>query len=209
MKTFVLLLVGLFLTTNSYAVPDVRSKVVELHMVFKDKPAEKTRFRQEQFANRGVCSGFFVDATGDILTARHCTENLQELTIVTSDGREYIGTLTNQAQQQDLALVHIDALNTPSFKVAMNVAVGETVYAYGSPLGLTGTLTTGTVAKIAGDLTYMNLTVLPGNSGCPVFDGEGNVVGVMTGGFVVMSGMTDLTIAQGIYSMVYFLLRGY
>lgn len=186
---------------------DVQPKVVELHIT---RPApvqatsKKTKTGVLDLGNHAVCSGAFVTSSGDILTARHCATDIESIDVVTADGREYEAKVVAISSRHDLALIHIDELNTPYFRLATTLAQGQTIYTYGSPLAITGTLATGIVAKLNGDVNYIDCSVLPGNSGGPLFNDAGELVGITTAGFVVLFGMTHLNIAQSIAAIIFF-----
>ena len=194
--------------TNVRSHPPVE-KVVELHMTFVDRDTQPNIFANHSavvdFDRHGVCSGSFVDSTGDILTARHCVQSADEIEIVTSDGKKYATKVLAVSPNHDLALIHADIVGTPHFDLAERVNRGETIYVLGSPLALTNTLTTGMVAKLDGDETLLDCGVLPGNSGSAVFDEDGKLVGVATAGYIVGFGTTHLNLAQGRDVIAYFI----
>ncbi len=213
MKTLLAaLLLGLLSVTACHGastdtIAEVRDKVVELHITLKDDPKtteNKQRRRVENFVAKAICSGAFVTRNGYILTAKHCTEGSAEITVVTSDLQEYKATIVAQSDNQDLAVIRIDRQNTPQFILATSAEQGQTVHTYGSPLGITGTYTTGVIARQNGDVTYVDCGVLPGNSGGPAFNDDGEMVGVLTAGFIVMSGTTHLNVMQSLDSLAYF-----
>ena len=188
-------------------IAEVREKVVELHITIKDAPAaseNKIRRKVENFAGKAVCSGSFVTRNGYILTAKHCTADAAGITVVTADLQEYRATIVAQSDTQDLAVIRIDRQNTPFFTLARSVEQGQAVHTYGSPLGITGTYTTGVIARLNGDVTYVDCGVLPGNSGGPAFNDDGEMVGVLTAGFIVMLGTTHLNVMQSLDSLLYF-----
>lgn len=191
---------------------EIREKVVELHIVHKPE-VEATHFKKNKSArveelegSRGysVCSGAFITDTGDILTARHCATDIESIDVTTFDQRVYRASVVAVSDRHDLALLHIDRYNTSYFKL-QQTEQGAVVYTFGSPLMITGTLATGIVAKIEGDLTLVDLSVLPGNSGGPLINEDGNLVGITTAGFIVFLGMTHLNVAQGSDAIWFFL----
>ncbi len=211
------LIAGLFIFTvlgcargaSTDTIAGVRDKVVELHITQKDAPRtseNKHKRKMENFAAKALCSGAFVTRNGYILTAKHCTEGAAEITVVTSDLQEYKATVLAQSATQDLAIIRIDRQNTPYFDLARTAEQGEPIHTYGSPLGITGTYTTGVIARLNGDVTYIDCGVLPGNSGGPVFNDDGNMVGVATAGFIVFLGTTHLNVMQSLDSIMYFAL---
>ncbi len=155
----------------------------------------------------GVCSGSFINDNGDIITAGHCAAGAEAIEVITYDGRRYNAIIVATTSVHDLALLHIDRLNTVHFNPAKNVERGEKVFILGSPLAITNTLSTGIVAKLDGDLTLLDCSVLPGNSGSAVYDENGDMVGVATAGFVVGMGMTHLNIAQSVDAVLFFVFR--
>lgn len=179
-----------------------REKVVELKIthyeveaVVESKHSKKQRMDMDRHF---FCSGAFVDSQGDILTARHCTELADKIVAVDSNGSEYRAVVVATSAIHDLALIRIDKLNTPFFKLADHVNVGEVIYVMGSPLGVTGALSTGIIAKLNGDETYIDAGVLPGNSGGPAFNENGELVGITTAGLICLLGTTHLNIMQSI-----------
>ncbi len=169
----------------------IEQRVVELRITRYPIGAESdTKYKKKtQDMGTGVCSGSFIDDHGDIITAGHCAQNAESIEVLTYDGRRYNAIIVATTAVHDLALLHIDRLNTAHFNPASTVVRGEKVYILGSPLAITGTLSTGVVAKLAGDWTLLDCSVLPGNSGSAVYDENGDMVGVATAGFVVGMGV--------------------
>ena len=148
---------------------------------------------------RGIGSGIILTADGYILTNRHVTENSTSLSVELLDGSTYPATLIEQATDNDLALIKINAAGLSAARIAdsSTVAVGETAIAIGSPLGTyTETVTKGIVSGLGRQVTVadettgrpVNLTGLiqtdaainPGNSGGPLLDASGAVIGINT-----------------------------
>ncbi len=199
--------VGRAASTDTIA--EVRQKVVELHITLRDVPKaaeDKHKRKTENFTAKAVCSGAFVTRNGYILTAKHCTESSAGIVAVTADQQEYNATIIAQSPTQDLAVIRIDKQNTPYFKLADSVEQGQRIHTYGSPLGITGTYTTGVIARLNGDVTYVDCGVLPGNSGGPAFNDDGELVGVLTAGFIVLFGTTHLNVMQSLDSVLFFSL---
>lgn len=196
------------LVVETVPVHHVEERIVELHITEAEEAApvkDKAKHHKENFAAHALCSGAFIDSIGDIITARHCTEGAASIDVVTFDNREYRAVIVATSTTHDLALLHIDRLNTQYFTPAPEVKRGETVYILGSPLGIADTLSTGVVAKLGGDETLLDCSVLPGNSGSMVFDENQNMVGVATAGFIVILGTTHLNIAQGLDAVEFFI----
>jgi S1-C subfamily serine protease len=147
----------------------------------------------------GIGSGIILTADGYILTNRHVIENSTSLTVETADGSTYPARLVEQAKNNDLALIKVDATGLSPARIAdsASVQVGETAIAIGSPLGTyTETVTKGIVSGLGRDVTVADestgrttkLTGLlqtdaainPGNSGGPLLDASGAVIGINT-----------------------------
>lgn len=186
----------------------VQGKIVELHITFPPAPTAELRKQRKmmEFTKSGqaICSGSFVSPYGHVITARHCVAEATAITVVTDDGQEYEASTRAISKSQDLAVIQIGKFGTPYFKLAAPLVQGQTIRILGSPLGLTGTLTTGTVAKLFGDRLLMDCTALPGNSGGPVIDADGNLAGVLSAMIIVYMGPSHITVAQSIDSIKMF-----
>jgi S1-C subfamily serine protease len=148
---------------------------------------------------RGVGSGIILTSDGYILTNRHVVEGSQSLSVELYDGHTYDAQIVDIAQDNDLALIKVDATGLSAAKIgdSSKAQVGETTLAIGSPLGTyTETVTRGILSGIGRTITVQDeqtgrpttLTGLlqtdaainPGNSGGPLLDASGNVIGVNT-----------------------------
>jgi putative serine protease PepD len=143
-------------------------------------------------------SGFVIDSTGYILTNNHVitgsVESGGEISVRLNDGSEYSAKVVGRDSSYDLAVLKISGANLKAlqFGDSDKVAVGDSVIAIGSPLGLTGTVTLGIIsakdrAVTAGesreDNSFINAlqtdaAINPGNSGGPLVDATGSVIGV-------------------------------
>lgn len=188
----------------------VEQKVVEIHMASKVVPtAEESKHRKNRKIetlpfSHGTCSGALIDSMGDIVTARHCVDGFDSFEVLTYDQRHYIGVVIATSTAHDLALIHIDRRNTAYFDFAENATRGERIFVLGSPLGITDTLSAGVIARFAGDITLLDCSALPGNSGGPVFNQAGELVGILNAGYIVMLGVTHLNMAQGLDAVYFF-----
>ena len=136
-----------------------------------------------------IGTGFAVTATAPagyrtgLLTNFHVVEGCAgegtPAVTVTKGAATYGAVLTRWDETNDLALVHVDAA-LPVLEPAAAPAVGNPVVAIGSPYGLEGTVTTGVVSKVHPDVLQTDAAVNPGNSGGPLLDREGRVLGVTT-----------------------------
>ena len=157
----------------------------------REQPDEGDR-PQREFRRRGLGSGFIVNADeGHIITNNHVIAGAEDIKVQLADDREYEATVVGADQQTDIAVIKIDA---PDLKAAElgdsdEVEVGEFVLAIGSPFGLRQTVSSGIIsAKGRGDLgiedyedfIQTDAAINRGNSGGPLVDVRGRVVGVNT-----------------------------
>lgn len=188
----------------------IEQKIVEIHMTQKDPSVreEKKKQRKGEFVpldSKATCSGEFIGNEGEILTAKHCVAGFDSLEVQTYDHRLYIATVVATSAVHDLAIIHIDRTDTAFFTLARTVERGERVFVLGSPLGITSTLSIGVVARDDGDDILLDCSVLPGNSGGPVFNEAGNLVGVVTAVYIEMAGVTHLGMAQSLDAVRFFI----
>jgi serine protease Do len=135
---------------------------------------------------RGQGSGFIISADGYVLTNYHVVEGADEITVTLPDKREFKGHLVGSDQRSDVALVKVDGSALPSSKIGdpARLKVGEWVIAIGSPFGLQNTVTAGIVSakgRETGELLpfiQTDAAVNPGNSGGPLINMRGEVVGI-------------------------------
>ena len=147
----------------------------------------------------GIGSGVILTSGGYILTNRHVVENSTSLTVELAGGRSFAATIVRETGDTDLALIRIDAtgLAAASIGSSASLEVGQTALAIGSPLGTyTETVTQGIISGLGREVTVTNqltrrqatLTNLiqtdaainAGNSGGPLLDAAGNVIGINT-----------------------------
>jgi putative serine protease PepD len=149
------------------------------------------------FGSSGTGSGFFLDSDGFILTNNHVVEAAARsgtITVELSDGKKYRAKLIGRDSPYDLAVLKIDVVGAPTLQLGNSeqVQVGDAVIAIGSPLGLSGTVTSGiissknravTTGNGYGESSFINAlqtdaAINPGNSGGPLVDATGAVIGV-------------------------------
>ncbi len=150
------------------------------------------RFQGPMPKNRGpsggIGSGFIISADGIILTNAHVVAGADEVTVKLTDRREFKAKVLGIDTQTDVAAIKIEASGLPVVKIGNteNVQVGEWVAAIGSPFGFENTVTSGIVsakARALPDGTYVpflqtDAAVNPGNSGGPLFNLNGEVIGI-------------------------------
>ena len=156
-----------------------------------------------EFSSRSLGSGFIISADGYILTNAHVVDGADEITVRLTDKREFKAKVIGTDKRTDVALIRIDATGLPVVKLGdpNKLKVGEWVLAIGSPFGFDNTVTAGIVSGKARSLPQENLVpfiqtdaaVNPGNSGGPLFNLQGEVVGInsqiysRTGGYMGLS----------------------
>lgn len=136
----------------------------------------------------GFGSGFIISEDGYVITNAHVVNNASEIKVGLNDRREYIAELIGSDTASDIALLKLEASGLPVVTIgdSDDLRVGEWVLAIGSPFGFEHTATQGIVSALARSLpddTYVpfiqtDVAINPGNSGGPLFNTDGDVVGV-------------------------------
>jgi serine protease Do len=143
----------------------------------------------EPMPRQGLGSGFVLDADGYIITNHHVVDGASEVKVRFSDQVDHEAKVIGTDPQTDLALLKIEAneaLPNLTLGDSDQIRVGEDVVAVGNPFGLGGTVTRGIVSAVGRDINagpYVDFiqtdaAINRGNSGGPLFDMEGNVIGV-------------------------------
>jgi serine protease Do len=140
--------------------------------------------------SEGQGSGFLIDASGYIVTNNHVAGDAEKITVTFQDGRELDAKLVGRDAKTDLALIKVEATGLPyvAFGDSDRARVGDWVVAIGNPFGLGGTATAGIISARGRDIEsgpyddYLQLDapINFGNSGGPVFNTSGEVIGVNT-----------------------------
>jgi len=141
---------------------------------------------QEERVQRGVGSGFIISDDGYVLTNAHVVEGADEVTVTLTDRREFKAKVLGADARTDVALLKVDARSLPSVRIgdSNRIRVGEWVIAIGSPFNLENTVTAGIISAKARDtgeylpLIQSDVAVNPGNSGGPLINMRGEVIGI-------------------------------
>jgi serine protease Do len=143
---------------------------------------------QDGMPRHGMGSGFIVGADGYILTNAHVVANAADVTVKLSDRRELKAKVIGADRRTDVALLKVDATGLPTVTLGdpKSVRAGEWVVAIGSPFGLESSVTAGVVSatgRALPDSSYVpfiqtDVAVNPGNSGGPLFNMAGEVIGI-------------------------------
>ncbi len=150
------------------------------------KQQQPNRKPQQEEQNRGVGSGFVIESNGYILTNAHVVEGATTIYVTLPDKREFKAKLIGADKRTDVALVKIEATGLARLPIgdSSKVRVGEWVLAIGSPFGLENTVTAGIVSAKSRDtgdylpFIQTDVAVNPGNSGGPLLNTRGEVVGI-------------------------------
>jgi serine protease Do len=167
-----------------------------------------------EFQSQSLGSGFIISQDGYILTNAHVVETAEEITVKLTDKREFKAKVIGADRRTDIALIKIDAASLPAVRFGdpNRLKVGEWVLAIGSPFGFENTVTAGIVSAKGRSLPQENyvpfiqtdVAVNPGNSGGPLFNLRGEVVGInsqiysRTGGFMGLSFAIPIDVANDI-----------
>jgi len=170
----------------------------------------------EQRASLG--SGFILSEDGYVITNNHVVKDADEIVVSLQDRREFIAELVGTDARSDIAVLKINGENLPSVKLgdSSTLKVGEWVLAIGSPFGFNHSVTAGIVSAIGRSLPNENyvpyiqtdVAINPGNSGGPLFNLDGEVVGVnsqiysRTGGFMGLSFAVPINVVTNVYEQL-------
>ena len=165
-----------------------------------------------EFDQQSVGSGFIISSDGYLITNAHVVDGADEVTVKLTDKREFKAKVIGADKRTDVALLKIEAKDLPKVTIGdpEKLKVGEWVVAIGKPFGLESTMTAGIVSAKGRDLPQENLVpfiqtdaaVNPGNSGGPLFNLKGEVVGInsmifsRTGGYMGLSFAIPIDLAM-------------
>ena len=168
----------------------------------------------EEFDAQSLGSGFIISPDGFIISNNHVVRNADEVIVRLSDRREYKARVVGTDEPSDVALLKIEAEGLPAVRLGTGyeLKVGEWVLAIGSPFGFDHSVTAGIVSAKGRSLPRENyvpfiqtdVAINPGNSGGPLFNLQGEVVGVnsqifsRTGGFMGLSFAIPIDVAMDV-----------
>lgn len=149
---------------------------------YKEKYARSKKRYEENKKEYRTAEKKFQKAKSDFSFSSSVSSFSKKFTIVLKNGEKYSVRLIKVSKDHDLALLKLDNYTTPylSLSKSQYPRQGEKVFAIGSPFGITDSLTTGIVTKSGKDHIFTDAQILPGNSGGPLVNSQGVVLGVNT-----------------------------
>ncbi len=193
---------GTFKLTETQAAPTLDAEEQENISVYKRGLPSVVNITSTQVAydffyqpvpEQGQGSGFIIDKQGHILTNNHVVEGAQSVEVALANKKRYKATVLGTDKAHDLALLQIN--NVPDLQPAVladssHLAVGQRVYAIGNPFGFQGTMTRGIISALRSielpsgvkidNAIQTDAAVNPGNSGGPLLNSHGEVIGITT-----------------------------
>lgn len=174
--------------------------------------------KQGETPVRGLGSGFIISPDGIILTNAHVIDHAKEVTVKLTDKREFKAKVLGKDKATDVAVLQIDANNLPTVKLGSpaTAQVGDWVLAIGSPFGFENSATAGIISAKSRSLPddgyvpflQTDVPVNPGNSGGPLFNTAGQVIGInsqiytRTGGYEGLSFAIPIDVAMKIEAQI-------
>jgi serine protease Do len=177
------------------------------------QPMPRGGMPQQQPPARGEGSGFIVSPDGYILTNAHVVNGASEVTVKLTDRREFNAKVIGVDERTDVAVIKIDAKGLPTVRIGdpSKLKPGEWVIAIGSPFGFENSVTAGIVSATSRTMggnyapfIQTDVAVNPGNSGGPLFNMNGEVVGInsqiysRTGGYMGLSFAIPIDVATNV-----------
>jgi serine protease Do len=205
---------------NSNSVnPDIQNEELNdfLKKFFGDKGFEEPNKKKPK-RSQSMGSGFVYSSNGYIITNHHVIADADQIIVKLNDKRELDAKLIGSDPSSDIALLKIKAKNLKPVKIGKseNVKVGQWVLAIGSPFGFESTVTAGIVSAIGRSLPNDNyvpfiqtdVAINPGNSGGPLFNLNGEVIGInaqifsRSGGFMGLSFAIPMDVADNVVTQI-------
>lgn len=203
--------------SREFSVPDL-PEGSPLQDFFQHFFGEEGETPNDAFQSRSLGSGFIVSPDGYVLTNSHVVDGATEIVVRTSDRREFVAALVGVDKRSDMALLKVEGEGLPVARIgsSKDLQVGDWVLAIGSPFGFEASATAGIVSAKGRSLPTENyvpfiqtdVAINPGNSGGPLFNLNGEVVGVnsqiysRTGGFMGLSFAIPIDVAMDVVNQL-------
>jgi serine protease Do len=200
-----------------YNIPDIPENS-PFHDFFKKYFDEIPEGHGPSQERSSLGSGFIISTDGYVITNNHVVTNAEEIIVRLNDRREFTAELIGTDKRSDIAVIKIEATNLPVLKLgdSSKLNVGEWVLAIGSPFGFDHSVTAGIISAIGRSLPNENYVpfiqtdaaINPGNSGGPLFNLNGEVIGVnsqiysRTGGFMGLSFAVPVNVVENVYKQL-------
>jgi len=178
--------------TQAMTITDAANKAIpSVVEIVIEETAQGYGFFGQSYTAQGAGSGVIISSDGYIVTNNHVVEGVDTITVTTYDGKEYPATLVGTDAKTDIAVIKVDAENLIPVTIgdSSKIQVGDTALVIGNPLGtLGGTVTNGIISATSReivinnesmDLIQTNAAINSGNSGGGMFDGNGNLIGIV------------------------------
>ncbi len=202
--------IGSFKVPDNFKIPDM-PEGLPFDELLKRYFGHPDSGKQPDSEAQSLGSGFIIDKDGYILTNNHVVEDAEEIIVRLSDRRELEARVVGTDKESDIALLKIEADQLPVLKLGRSedLRVGEWVMAIGSPFGFDHSVSVGVVSALGRSLPQENyvpyiqtdVAINPGNSGGPLFNLDGEVVGInsqiysRTGGFMGLAFAIPVSVA--------------
>jgi serine protease Do len=187
----------------------------DLFRHFFDNPNNQ---QPQPYEGRSLGSGFVLSSDGYILTNHHVIKDAEEIIVRFSDRSEYEAKVLGSDERSDVALLKVDAKNLKTVKLgdSTSLKVGEWVLAIGTPFGFDHSATAGIISALGRSLpsdSYVpfiqtDVAINPGNSGGPLFNLDGEVIGInsqiysRTGGFMGVSFAIPMDVVMDVVAQI-------
>lgn len=171
---------------GEYVKTETENTAEDVYNLIKDATVHITAYTKQ---GRGFSmgSGFFISSDGEIITNYHVIKSAYALEVTLLSGEKYVvSSVISYDSEQDIAMLKINLSDTPFIKISSEgVKTGDTVYALGSSLGLVDSFSSGIVAnpdRLISGMSYIQMTapISSGNSGGPLVNSKGELVGINT-----------------------------